>query len=281
MTGRRRFARELVRDEERQMGGAHCIIRRVLKTSRTAAIAVLLVLGCALQPTTAAAQSEVPPSGSTVRVVNTDGQRLNVRAGAGTDRSIVAKVPSGATLTVTGAVRTEGTVRWLPVRTAAGQTGWVSAEFVVLASAPSTTAVPPRSLADAASSAASQASERAATERTNLSQRTTNPNERSEQQGGPVQVEAKLKYPETDGRDQEITVLVTRNGAPVPGAIVTLETSDGDEDERFRELDPTDAEGRTRRTFDVRHEKGTVELQVEAVAPDGAEGRAVVSYFKR
>jgi hypothetical protein len=274
MTGRRRFARELVCHEERQMGGAASIIRRVLTVSRRAAIAVVLVLGCALQPMTSVAQSEGPPSGSTVRVDNTDGQRLNVRAGAGTEQSIVAKVPSGATLTVTGSARTVGTVRWLPVRTATGQTGWVSAEFVVLASAPAAPVTAPSSPADAASSAASEASTRAATERTNL-------NERTEQQGGPVQVEAKLKYPETDGRDQEITVWVTRNGAPVPGAIVTLETNDGDENERFRELDPTDAEGRTRRSFDVRHEKGTVELQVEAVAPDGGEGRAVVSYFKR
>jgi uncharacterized protein YraI len=274
MTGRRRFARELVRDEERQMGGAVCISRDVLNSSRAAAIAIVLALSCALQPITAVAQSEGPPSGSTVRVVNTDGQRLNVRAGAGTDQAIVAKVPSGATLTVTGAARTVGTMRWLPVRTPAGQSGWVSAEFVVLASAPSTPAASPSSLANAASSAASEASERAASRRTNLSERT-------ERQGSQIEVEAKLKYPETDGREQEITVWVTRSGAPVPGAIVTLETSDGDEDERFRELDPTDAEGRTRRSFDVRHEKGTVELQVEAVAPDGGEGRTVVTYFKR
>jgi hypothetical protein len=102
-----------------------------------------------------------------------------------------------------------------------------------------------------------------------------------EAKGRPIEVEAKLKYPELDGRQQEITVWVTRDGAPVEGATVTLETDDGDDDEKFRELDPTDEEGRTRRSFDVRDEKGTVELQVEAVAPDGGEGRTIVSYFRR
>lgn len=67
----------------------------------------------------------------------------------------------------------------------------------------------------------------------------------------------------------------------MPGVIVTLESSDGEDGERFRQLDPTNGEGRTRRLFDVRQEKGTVELQVEAVAPDGGEGRTIVSYFRR
>jgi uncharacterized protein YraI len=277
MTGRGRLADEPVCDGARLMSGSDLSSVRGAWISRAVAIALIVMETCALLPMTASAQSEGPSSGSTVRVVNTDGQSLNVRAGAGTDQAIVVKVPSGAMLTVTGAARTVGTVRWLPVRTAAGQAGWVSAEFVVLASAPSSPAAPTAAQSlptDPASLAASEASERAAAERTNLSERT-------ERQGRPVQVEAKLKYPETNGRQQEITVWVTRDGAPVPGAIVTLETSDGDEDERFRELDPTDAEGRTRRAFDVRHEKGTVELQVEAVAPDGGEGRTVASYFKR
>ena len=105
--------------------------------------------------------------------------------------------------------------------------------------------------------------------------------EGTSQKGRPIEVEAKLKFPEVQGREQEITVWVTRDGVPVPGALVTLESSDGDDDERFRQLDPTNEEGRTRRSFDVRREKGTVELQVEAVAPDGGEGRAIVSYFRR
>jgi hypothetical protein len=105
--------------------------------------------------------------------------------------------------------------------------------------------------------------------------------ERDDQKRRPVDVEAKLRYPEVKGRDQEIRVSITRAGAPAPGAIVTLETSDGDDDERFGRLNPMDAEGWRRRVFDVRREKGMVELRVEAVAPDVGERRTVVSYFRR
>ena len=221
----------------------------------------------------ARAQTDGPPVGSAVRVAHTEGQRLNLRAGPATDQPILARLPAGETLTVTGAARTLGATRWLPVRTAAGQEGWVSTEFVVLL-APGAPAPQPVAESAPQSSPGSVGSTRGPAEQTTH-------DSRAEPKGGSVEVEAKLKYPEVKGRDQEITVWVTRNGAPVPGAIVTLESSDGDDGERFRELDPTDAEGRTRRTFDVRLEKGTVELQVEAVAPDGGEGRSIVSYFRR
>jgi hypothetical protein len=167
-------------------------------------------------------------------------------------------------MTVTGMSQMAEGMRWLPVRTADGKTGWVSAQYVQLASTPTPT---PARVAEATPTpatapAASAASPTPAT-------------------GRPLTVEAKIKYPEVQGRDQEITVWVTRDGVPVPGVIVTLETSDGDDEEHFRQLDPTDENGRTRRSFDVRHEKGTVELRVQAVAPDGGEGQTIVSYFRR
>ena len=219
----------------------------------------------------ALAQGDGPPVSAVVMVANTDGQRLNLRAGPAPEQPIVGRLPAGEVLTVTGAGRTVGTTLWVPVKTAAGQPGWVSAEFVVLLSAPAPAAP---SLAEAPPARASTTSSSESTVRASLSQR-------SEVKGGGLDIEAKLKFPEVKGREQEITIWVTRDGVPVPGAIVTLESSDGEEGERFRELDPTNDEGRTRRLFDVRHEKGTVEIQVEAIAPDGGEGRTIVSYFRR
>lgn len=218
------------------------------------------------------AQAEPFPSGSVVRVANTDGQRLNLRAGPSIQEAVLARLAVGETLTVTGASRQADGLRWLPVRTGAGQAGWVAADYVALVSRPATatpsptraptaTPTPPPTGGGASGDGAS-----------------TGP---AEPAARPVQVEARVKYPELDGREQEITVWVTRDGQPVEGATVTVETSDGDDDEHFRLLDPTNAEGRTRRSFDVRHEKGTVELRVEAVAPDGGEGRAIVTYFRR
>lgn len=246
------------------------VLRGASSTWRVLAATMVLV---ALPTTSSPAVAQVagPPVGSMVMVSNTDGQRLNLRAGPAASQPILARLNPGEVLTVTGAGQTAGITLWLPVRPTVGPPGWVSAEFVVLLTAPSSDPAP---IAQAAAPATSAGTATSSTERNSLSQG-------REANGGPVEIEAKLKYPEVKGREQEITVWVTRDGAPVPGAIVTLESSDGEEGERFRQLDPTNDEGRTRRVFDVRHEKGTVEIQVEAVAPDGGEGRAIVSYFRR
>ena len=254
------------------MSRADTTFRAAAEACRVVASGLVLALAAALlvAVTPALAQGDGPPVGSMVMVANTDGQRLNLRAGPTADQPIVTRLPAGEVLTVTGPGRTVGATLWVPVKTAAGQPGWVSAEYVVLLAAPSP-AAPSVAEAPAPGSTGTGAE---VTERASLSQR-------SRPKGGPVEVEAKLKYPEVKGREQEITAWVTRDGAPVPGAIVTLESSDGEEGERFRQLDPTNDEGRTRRLFDVRHEKGTVEIQVEAIAPDGGEGRTIVSYFRR
>jgi uncharacterized protein YraI len=242
-------------------------------TARSAASRLALVLASLLVLTSSPALAQVdgPPVGSVVLVANTDGQRLNLRAGPAMDQPILARLQSGETLNITGPARTVGMTRWLPVRTADGQAGWVSAEFVVLLRTPT-----PNTNALVESTPAPPL-----IGSTGASMEQTEHDSRAEARGKPVDVEAKLKFPEVKGREQEITVWVTRGGVPVPGAIVTLESSDGEEGERFRQLDPTNDQGRTRRSFDVRHEKGTVELQVEAVAPDGGEGRTIISYFKR
>jgi hypothetical protein len=244
-------------------------------TATCRVLATLLVLAAlaslTVSPAPASAQVAGPPVGSMMMVSNTGGQRLNLRAGPAANQPILARLNPGEILTVTGPGQTVGITLWLPVRPTMGQPGWVSAEFVVLLSAPPPASAP---VAETTASTPPGGSAASSTERDSLS-------ERSEANGGPVEVEAKLKFPEVKGREQEITVWVTRDGSPVPGAIVTLESSDGEEGERFRQLDPTNDEGRTRRVFDVRQEKGTVEVQVEAVAPDGGEGRAIVSYFRR
>jgi len=214
------------------------------------------------------AQGEAFPVGAVVRVANTDGQRLNLRGGPSAQQPILAKLDPGTTLTVTGASQMAEGLRWVPVRTSAGQSGWVAADYVTLVAPPPAppTRIPTPTPAPAAAPPPTTSG---------------STGEQAEPKGRPVEVEAKVKFPELDGREQEITVWVTRDGQPVVGALVTFETHDGDDDEHFRQLDPTNEEGRTRRSFSVRDEKGTVEIQVEAVAPDGGEGRTTVTYFRR
>lgn len=214
------------------------------------------------------AQAENAAPGSTVRVANTDGVRLNLRTGPSADQMIVAQLEPGTMLTVTGAGQSPGGTRWLPVKTATGQSGWVSAQYVQLVSTPTPTPTrtpTPDATAPAVSSGPSAEGGPSATP----------------VPGRPLTLEVKLKYPEVQGREQEITVWVTRDSLPVPGVLVTVQSLNGDDDERFVELDPTDEEGRARRSFDIRREKGAVELVVRAVAPDGGEGQTTVSYFRR
>lgn len=94
-------------------------------------------------------------------------------------------------------------------------------------------------------------------------------------------IEARLKYPETRTRVQELTVWVSRDGVPVPNAVVTVIVED-EPDEPIRVLDPTNANGRTIREFTIGHDKkGTIGLTIQAIAPDGSTGRTSTTYFRR
>jgi hypothetical protein len=99
--------------------------------------------------------------------------------------------------------------------------------------------------------------------------------------GRPVEVEVKVKYPEAKSRHQEVTVWVTRAGQPVQDAAVTVFIED-DEDEPLRVLKPTDIEGRTWRELSIpRATKGSVQMVISVVAPDGGKGQTEASYFVR
>ena len=231
-------------------------------------LVTLALLFVAVAP--GAAQASDPPVGSRLRVANTDGQGLNLRAGPGVTEAVLARLDEGTELEVVGAARAAGGARWIEVRQSGGQRGWISLEYAAVVSTPAPTATPtpratptPETAAEAPSAAMQPTVEPTATP------------------GPPVDVEAKVKFPETSGREQEITVWVTRRGAPVPGAVVTATNEDGDDDPQERVFDPTDEEGKARRSFSIRRDKGTVQVTLKAVAPDGGTGQTTVEYFRR
>jgi len=230
-----------------------------------AAAAVLLIAAVAVAVTLVAAQALDPPPGSVVRVANTDGSALNLRAGPSTGDEVVAQLSEGDLLTVTAAGRTIADTRWLPIRAGDGPSGWVSSQFTAVVSTP----VPPTPAPSPVALAAEPPRESV-----------TVPPTATPVPALPVEIEARLKYPEARQREQEVTIWVTRNGAPVPGAIVYIKSDSGD-DEVDRILEPTDEEGRTRRVFSVKKDKGTVYLTITAIAPDGGEGSMTTSYFRR
>jgi uncharacterized protein YgiM (DUF1202 family) len=80
----------------------------------------------ALPTATPTAEASPTPAAQTGTVTATV---LNVRAGAGTNQAIITQLKQGEQVTVIGR-NDAGT--WLHIRTAAGQEGWVSAEFVTV-----------------------------------------------------------------------------------------------------------------------------------------------------
>ncbi|MGE3909981.1 MAG: SH3 domain-containing protein, partial [Chloroflexota bacterium] len=115
-------------------------IRRHGRESWLAWTLVLVLFGHLVSSAAVAqAQSDPFPVGTVVSVANTDGQRLNLRAGASTADAIVGRLQPGTTLTVTGPSKVTGGMRWLPVRTGNGVNGWVSDKFVIVSSPPAPT----------------------------------------------------------------------------------------------------------------------------------------------
>jgi uncharacterized protein YgiM (DUF1202 family) len=72
-----------------------------------------------------------PPSVERVRVANTSGSNLNLRAKAGERAQRLKSVPEGAVLEIVGADQTADGIVWRHVRDAAGASGYVSSKFVV------------------------------------------------------------------------------------------------------------------------------------------------------
>jgi hypothetical protein len=96
--------------------------------------------GAALAP--AQASSEPIGKGDTV-VVRTAGDVLNLRPVPSTQQAPIAKLANGTLLTVTGDSVTTAGGTWVPVRTASGQTGWVSTDWIVRAPEASTSGAAP------------------------------------------------------------------------------------------------------------------------------------------
>jgi hypothetical protein len=81
-------------------------------------------------------------------VVKADGDGLNLRTGAGTDKAIITKLPDGTIVTVTSAAPVTASGRaWVQVTTPLGD-GWVAAQYLekLPPTAPASSANPPRPL---------------------------------------------------------------------------------------------------------------------------------------
>jgi hypothetical protein len=246
-----------------------------------------------------ATPSDAAPADALLVIPGADGQPVSLRSGPALDQPVVSSLTAYEVVTPFGPAHQNGVTRWLPVKTAANQIGWVEEPYlalvgtVPLAASPVVAEAPPPApaLADVsplpppvASPAPVEASlpppappSAPASESTSATTVAAVPM----QPVRPLEIETKLKFPEAKDRYQEITIWVTRDGVPVPDAVVTLFIED-DEDEPTRVLEPTNVDGRTRREFSIgKEEKGSIEVVVSALAPDGGAGYTTTAYFRR
>ncbi|MEO1286397.1 MAG: SH3 domain-containing protein, partial [Chloroflexota bacterium] len=98
-----------------------------------------------------------PPTlaiGNSARITTTDGDRSNMRSGAGTNFDIVARLNDGDIVTLLEGPIDDGTFTWWRVRTVDGQEGWVvqSADNVQVLVPTSNTTNPPVRATDTSSS---------------------------------------------------------------------------------------------------------------------------------
>lgn len=279
------------------------MIRQVLSHAGMAAVGLGLTVSAAMVSESASVQaqgdatpSDAAPADALLVIPGADGQPVSLRSGPALDQPVVASLTAYEVVTPLGPAHQDGVTRWLPVKTAANQIGWVeepylaavgtvsspSPEPVVAEASPPAPALadvspPPPPVASPAPTEASLPPAAPASESTSATTVAAVPM----QPVRPLAIETKLKFPEAKDRYQEITIWVTRDGVPVPDAVVTLFIED-DEDEPTRVLEPTNVDGRTRREFSIgKEEKGSIEVVVSALAPDGGAGRTTTAYFRR
>lgn len=271
-----------MRDEGRIEGNRGAGLSAIVPAARILAAVGLVLMAVVLGPGSVLvrAQADTFAVGAVIRVATTDGAPLDMRAGPALGHPIVTRLAPGETVTVIAEPQSDGVARWVPVRTSNGLLGWVLDQYVapvvaVVAVAAEPAPSPVAEVAVAAAPPAAPAVPLAAVGQPTIAIAA------APDAGKPVEVEVKVKYPEAKGRHQEVTVWVTRSGQPIQDAAVTVFIED-DDDEPLRTMKPTDIEGRTWRELSIpRATKGSVQMVISAVAPDGGKGQIEASYFVR
>src|SRR4051794_35665320 len=106
-------------------------LRRCLSLLPTAVGLLLLSLALLLPGSALVrAQTDTFAVGSTVQVASTDGEPLDLRSGPSSDGVVVARLAPDETVTVIAAAQVVGTTRWIPIKTASGQLGWVAEQYL-------------------------------------------------------------------------------------------------------------------------------------------------------
>ena len=231
---------------------------------------------------------------ASVRVANTDGVGVNLRASPSTSARIAAVLPEGTVLELIGGDRQAEGRTWKNVRAAEHGSGWVAGEYTAAVagatptSAGEGTATPasPAATASQARPAASPGPSRPAAPATSPAPASATPTSVSTSAPGAaggtlLTVAVVPAAAEVAAEPQTVAVTVTRDGRPVENARVAIEVRYGDGNSEAQQAPPTDAQGLSEATWTPAGPPGQVGIGVVATAPDGTTGAGSASFRLR
>ena len=214
--------------------------------------------------------------GQRVKVANTGGTGVRLRATPSKTGQIATVLPEGTTLTIVGDDKQADGLTWRNVQGPGDGKGWVAADYLVPVSgsastSPSTSPSAGTSPTTASTSSSPSTSNAPSSSPSSgsgtsagSSTTTTNPSG-----GNDLKVDVSLASTEVKaGGDQTVTVTVTRGGQPVSGAQVTIKTSPTGETPT---APATDASGKSTVTWKPTG-SGFVGVGVSVLATDGGAG---------
>ena len=205
-------------------------------------------------------------TGVKVRVANTGGTGLRLRAQPSLTAAITARLAEGTVLDVVGEDKQGSGLTWKNVRGGPGNnTGWVAAQYVV----------PAAGGGGATTTSTTQTSARTTTTGAPASGGSTPPPSTSTT-GESLKVEVSVKNAKvTKGQEQTVSIIVSKNGQPVSGAQVTVKTNTGE----TPSAPPTDGSGKTSVTWrPAAASSPFIGVGVSAVTSDGSAGVGGASF---
>ncbi len=219
-----------------------------------------------------------------VRVANTEGSKINVRAEPATTAPVLEQVDEGTELEISGPDREVDGRVWRNVRLGDGRTGWMAASFLVLIPPPPTAT--PTATSDAPPAATSTPTPRpgaaAAPERSTGPTPTPTPasSGASTTNRGGLSIELTPRHAELSSGEQAVRVRVTRGGRPVANARVDV-TARLNPRQYFSINAPrTDGDGRSEVAWKMDGPPGTYQIVVEVRVADDADPVEATASFK-
>ncbi|MCC7372216.1 MAG: SH3 domain-containing protein [Chloroflexi bacterium] len=218
--------------------------------------------------------------GQKVRVANTGGTGVRLRAEPSLKGAIAARLADGTVLEIVGEDRKADGLTWRNVRAPGDGRGWVAADYLVSVSGGSTPPAQASAPAPAAPPAQASASAAPAPSTTTAqSQPTTgtssNASSGAAASGDFLKVDVSVKQSKIKGDEQTVSITVTKNGQPVQGATVTVKTSPTGE---TPEAPATDGSGKSSVSWKPTGSPGFIGVGVSALAPDGSAGVGGASF---